>query len=187
MDSATALSISSENSGSSTILYATLAKGPKLARDDQMRSTRLFMRELNRFGITSVIDAGSGFQNYPEDYDIIETLHERGELTVRLAYNLFTQKPAQELSDFQRWTQMTPPGAGEMLAFSAADFEDFFQPRSELPHVAVSSRSRSRVTGREQLRDLSCHCRLSNVCDHAALHALGGGMARRVSGIIRVP
>src|SRR5712692_4234104 len=44
------------------ILYATLAKGPKLSREDQMNSTRLFMRELNRFGITSVVDAGGGFQ-----------------------------------------------------------------------------------------------------------------------------
>src|SRR5215813_9531942 len=44
------------------ILYATLAKGPKLSRDDQLNSTRLFLRELNRFGITSVIDAGGGFQ-----------------------------------------------------------------------------------------------------------------------------
>jgi hypothetical protein len=43
------------------ILYATLAKGPKLSREDQMNSTRLFMRELNRFGITSVVDAGGGF------------------------------------------------------------------------------------------------------------------------------
>jgi predicted amidohydrolase YtcJ len=80
-----------------------------------------------------------------EDYDIVETLHKRGELTVRLAYNLFTQKPTQELSDFQRWTQMTQPGqgddfyrmngAGEMLAFSAADFEDFLQPRPDLSPV----------------------------------------------------
>src|SRR6516225_1474325 len=33
------------------ILYATLAKGPRLSREDQLNSTRLFMRELNRFGI----------------------------------------------------------------------------------------------------------------------------------------
>ena len=51
------------------ILYATLAKGPKLSREDQLNSTRLFMRELNRFGITSVVDAGGGFQNYPDDYE----------------------------------------------------------------------------------------------------------------------
>ena len=39
------------------ILYSTLAKGPKLSREDQLNSSRLFFRELNRFGITSVIDA----------------------------------------------------------------------------------------------------------------------------------
>ena len=127
------------------ILYATLAKGPKLSHQDQMNSTRQFMRELNRFGITSVIDAGGGFQNYPDDYEVIDELHRRGELTVRFAYNLFTQKPKQELADFQRWTQMTKPGegddfyrvngAGEMLVFSAADFEDFLEPRPEMPPV----------------------------------------------------
>jgi predicted amidohydrolase YtcJ len=75
------------------ILYATLAKGPKLSRGDQQNSTRLFMRELNRFGVTSVIDAGGGFQNYPDDYEVVEELHRQGALSVRLAYNLFTQKP----------------------------------------------------------------------------------------------
>ena len=58
------------------------------------------MRELNRLRITSVIDAGGGFQNYPEDYRIVEQLHERGQLTVRIAYNLFTQQPKGELADF---------------------------------------------------------------------------------------
>jgi predicted amidohydrolase YtcJ len=125
------------------ILYATLAKGPKLSREDQLNSTRLFMRELNRFGITSVVDAGGGFQNYPDDYEVVRELHERGEMTVRLAYNLFTQKPRQELGDFQSWTRMTKPGAGddffrmngggEMLVYSAADFEDFLEPRPEMP------------------------------------------------------
>src|SRR5438552_5788931 len=127
------------------ILYSTLAKGPKLAREDQLNSTRLFMSELNRFGVTSAIDAGGGFQNYPDDYEVINALHRSGELSVRLAYNLFTQKPKQELKDFQRWTKMTRPGegddfyrvngAGEMLVFSAADFEDILQPRPEMPPV----------------------------------------------------
>ena len=120
------------------ILYSTLAKGPKLSREDQMNSTRLFMRELNRFGITSVIDAGGGFQNYPDDYEVVSELHDRGELTVRIAYNLFTQRPKQEVEDFRSWTKMTKPGtgddfyrvngAGEMLVYSAADFEDFCNP-----------------------------------------------------------
>ena len=130
------------------ILYSTLAKGPKLSREDQLNSSRLFFRELNRFGITSAIDAGGGFQNYPDDYGVVNELHKNGELSIRLAYNLFTQKPKQEHADFQNWTKMTRPGegddfyrvngAGEMLVFSAADFEDFLQPRPDMAPVMES-------------------------------------------------
>ena len=125
------------------LLYATLAKGPRLPLEQQVNSTRQFMRELNRLGLTSAIDAGGGFQNYPEDYQVVAELHEKRQLTVRIAYNLFTQRPQQELEDFQLWTDMLKPGqgtdfyrhngAGEMLVFSAADFEDFLQPRPDLP------------------------------------------------------
>jgi len=126
-----------------TILYATLAKGPKLPPEHQLNSTRHFMRELNRLGLTSIIDAGGGYQNFPEDYAVIEELHKHGEMSLRIAYNLFTQKPKQEKEDFARWIKMTAPGtgddffrcngAGEMLVFSAADFEDFLEPRPDLP------------------------------------------------------
>lgn len=125
------------------ILYSTLAKGPKLNLNDQINSTRHFMRELNRLGLTSCIDAGGGFQNYPEDYQVIEKLHKNDQLTIRIAYNLFTQKPGNELLDFQRWSKMVKPysgdemyrqnGAGEMLVFSAADFEDFLFQRPDMP------------------------------------------------------
>ncbi len=98
-----------------TILYATLAKGPKLPPEYQKNSTRHFMREVNRLGVTGVIDAGGGYQNYPEDYNIIEELHREGHLTVRLAYNLFTQKPKEELSDFKTWTSTVKPGQGDDL------------------------------------------------------------------------
>jgi predicted amidohydrolase YtcJ len=130
------------------ILYATLAKGPKLSHEDQLNSSRLFFRELNRFGITSAIDAGGGFQNYPEDYGVVSELHRNGQMSVRIAYNLFTQKPKQELQDFQNWTKMTKPGegdhfyrvngAGEMLVFSAADFEDFLVARPDMLPVMES-------------------------------------------------
>ncbi|WP_110597703.1 amidohydrolase [Salinicola lusitanus] len=126
-----------------TILYATLAKGPKLPFDYQLNSTRHFMRDLNRLGVTSVIDAGGGFQNYPDDYAVIQKLADDGQLTIRLAYNLFTQKPKEEKQDFLNWTRSTRykqgddyfrhNGAGEMLVYSAADFENFRQPRPEMP------------------------------------------------------
>ncbi|EIK93653.1 amidohydrolase [Pseudomonas sp. M47T1] len=125
------------------ILYSTLSKGPKLPLEYQVNSTRQFMRELNRLGVTSAIDAGGGFQNFPDDYEVINELAAKDQLTVRIAYNLFTQKPKQELADFQHWTASTRygqgndflrnNGAGEMLVFSAADFEDFLEPRPDLP------------------------------------------------------
>ncbi|CAI8859450.1 Amidohydrolase [Pseudomonas sp. IT-P176] len=125
------------------ILYSTLAKGPKLPLEYQLNSTRQFMRELNRLGVTSAIDAGGGFQNYPDDYAVINELAAKDQLTIRIAYNLFTQKPKEELNDFKHWTAsvslhqgddyMRHNGAGEMLVFSAADFEDFLEPRPDLP------------------------------------------------------
>lgn len=124
------------------ILYSALAMGPKLNEQDKINSTLHFMRELNRLGLTSVVDAGGGFQNYPDDYAVISKLHDQKKLTIRIAYNLFTQRPNQELEDFTHWTQTTQyqqgddfyrhNGAGEMLVFSAADFEDFLQPRPDL-------------------------------------------------------
>lgn len=125
-----------------TILYSTLAKGPKLPPEYQLNSTRHFMREVNALGVTGVIDAGGGAQNYPDDYEIIEKLHAEDQLTVRISYNLFTQKPKEELADFQGWAKQVKPGqgddtyrhngAGEMLVYSAADFEDFRQPRPDM-------------------------------------------------------
>lgn len=125
------------------ILYSTLAKGPKLPPEYQLNSTRHFMREMNSLGVTGVIDAGGGFQNYPDDYEIIEKLHDDGQLTLRISYNLFTQKPKEELADFKGWIGQISPGqgddtyrhngAGEMLVYSAADFEDFRVERPDMP------------------------------------------------------
>ncbi|HUK07476.1 MAG TPA: amidohydrolase [Stellaceae bacterium] len=136
----TGLLLAKPNAG---ILYATLAKGPKLPFEYQLNSTRHFMRELNRLGVTGAIDAGGGFQNYPEDYAVIQKLAQDGQLTVRIAYNLFTQKPKGEKEDFLHWTRASKykqgdhyfrhNGAGEMLVFSAADFEDFRVPRPDMP------------------------------------------------------
>jgi predicted amidohydrolase YtcJ len=127
---------------SALILYSTIANAPKLSMEDQLNSTRHYMRELNRFGVTSVSDAGGGGQNYPDDYAVVKKLDDEGNLTVRVAYSLFAQKPGEELNDYTRWLGMTRPGdgndllrvngAGENLVWSAADFENFLQPRPDL-------------------------------------------------------
>ncbi len=131
------------------ILYSTLAKTNKLDRADQRNSTLHFYRDLNRLGMTSAVDAGGGGQAYPDDYGVTIELAKEGKLSVRTAYYLFAQKAGKELEDYQRWIAMTKPnrndhlfyangftteGAGENLVSSAADFENFLEPRPELPH-----------------------------------------------------
>jgi len=128
------------------LLYSTLARGPVLDPDEQVGSTRQFLRELNRFGLTSAIDAAGGFQSFPENYAAVTALAGDGLLTVRIAYHLFPQTAGQELADLERFTQMVKPGdgdgwlrvngAGENLAWSPADFENFAEPRPELPAAA---------------------------------------------------
>jgi predicted amidohydrolase YtcJ len=125
-----------------TILYNTIARAPKLPVEYQINSTRHFMRELNRLGVTGLIDAGGGFHYFPEDYSVIRKLAAEGQLTVRVAYNIFTTKPKREKEEFLNWIATSRykegddyfrhNGAGEMLVFSAADFEDFRQPRPEM-------------------------------------------------------
>lgn len=130
------------------LLYSTLAKLPELTEDEKRNSTRSFMRELNRFGITAVMDAGGGFQNYPNDYTTSQKLCESNELTVRLPYYLFAQKAGAEYNDYSQWIRSVEigracddhnhaleyhvQGGGENLVANAADFENFDQPRPEL-------------------------------------------------------
>lgn len=124
------------------ILYSTLAKAPALDDADKRTSTRHFLRELNRFGLTSAVDAAGGFQNFPDNYATVIDLARSGELSLRIAYHLFPQTAGQEIADLKRWTETVKPedgdewlrfnGAGENLTWAAADFENFSEPRPEL-------------------------------------------------------
>ncbi len=131
------------------ILYTTLAKTTVLPREQQLNSTIQYYRDLNRLGLTSAIDAGGGGQAYPDDYAVSLELAKDGKLTVRTSYYLFAQKPGKELEDYQRWLTQTKPdknehlfyangynteGGGENLVWSAADFENFLEPRPDMPH-----------------------------------------------------
>ncbi|HEY0608089.1 MAG TPA: amidohydrolase [Chitinophaga sp.] len=131
------------------ILYSTLAKLPELTNEEKINSTLQYMTELNRLGVTAVMDAGGGFQNFPDDYAITDSLNRAGKISVRLPYFLFAQKKGTELADYTRWTGMVDidhaaggghnetdyhvAGGGENLVADAADFENFLFPRPELP------------------------------------------------------
>jgi predicted amidohydrolase YtcJ len=131
-----------------SLLYATIGKAPALGERDQLESTRHFLHELNRFGLTSAIDAAGGFQSFPEHYAAVTELADSGALSVRLAYHLFPQVPGQELDDIRRWVTDLRPGdgdewlrlngVGESLASSAIDLENFAEPRPVLQERAAA-------------------------------------------------
>lgn len=129
-------------------IYSTLALTTKLTHDEQLNSTLQYYHELNKYGLTSVIDAGGGGQFYPDDYSIAGELAKEGKLTLRTAYYLFAQVHGKEYQDYQEWTKTTSlrkndnmllpngfiaEGGGENLVASAADFENFLEPRIILP------------------------------------------------------
>jgi predicted amidohydrolase YtcJ len=132
---------------SPAILYGTLAKLPQLSAPDQLNSTQHFYRELNRFGLTGAIDAGGGGHSYPEDYEATRQLALRPGMPLRISSYLFAQTKGRELEDIRRWTAeerleldraverlngYVTEGAGELLVWSAGDFENFLAPRPEL-------------------------------------------------------
>lgn len=116
-------------------LLSVFGRIPKLPADDQILSTRHMMRELNRLGVTSLIDAGGGGQNYPENYQAIAKLAADKALTVRIGYTLMAQRPGREIEDYQAWLGQTKLhqgdeyfrlcGAGEYTVWAAGDNTNF--------------------------------------------------------------
>ena len=116
-------------------LLGVFAKIPKLDSADQILSTKHMMRELNRLGVTSLIDAGGGGQNYPENYAATAKLAADKELTVRIGYTLMAQRPGREIEDYQGWLGKAKLydgddyfrliGAGEYTLWAAGDVTNF--------------------------------------------------------------
>ncbi len=146
-----------------TILYQTIGALPGLSEDDQENSTRHFYRELNRFGITSAVDAGGGGHVFPDDYIGSQRLADMGDMPVRVSNYLFPQRPGEELTDFKTWTEnwavnvnmaeelshgFVVEGAGEFLVWSAGDFENWM---AEMPDITT------REGWREELMAVTRH------------------------------
>ena len=108
---------------------------PRLSPEDQILSTRHFMRENNRLGMTSLVDAGGGGQNYPDNYAAIAKLAADNQLTLRIGYTLFAQNPGKELDNYTNWAKLVKVGqgndyyrmigAGEYILFAAGDVANF--------------------------------------------------------------
>lgn len=129
------------------LLYGSIGALPPMSAEDQALSTKHYYRELNRFGLTSVIDAGGGGHHFPEDYAGSEALAQTGDLTVRVSKYLFPQRKGEELAEFETWTKnwqagvnrahgilhgYEVEGGGEFLVWAAGDYENFLAERPDL-------------------------------------------------------
>jgi predicted amidohydrolase YtcJ len=130
-----------------TILYAAIGALPPMTDGQMLNSTKQFYRELNRYGITSGIDAGGGGHGFPKDYGATKVLANEGKMPIRLSYYLFPQNKGKEFAEFQNWIATNKlgnngeihldhgyelEGGGEFLTWSAGDFENFLAPQPML-------------------------------------------------------
>jgi hypothetical protein len=105
-------------SAESATITALYAKLPSPALNEGIESTRQFLRELNRFGITGVFDPG-GHNLAPEEYEALFRVWRAGKLTVRIAYSICAPRPENALADIQALTRFLPMGTGDgMLRFN---------------------------------------------------------------------
>jgi predicted amidohydrolase YtcJ len=91
---------------------------PKPTFDQQVEGTRAFFRELNRLGLTGVVDPG-GNNVTPREYQaLFKVWRDRG-LTVRVAYSLCGMTDGREFEEYQNYTALLPQGFGDdMLRFN---------------------------------------------------------------------
>ncbi|WP_299904069.1 amidohydrolase [uncultured Paracoccus sp.] len=129
------------------ILYKAIADLPQLSAEDQINSTLHYYRDLNRLGLTSTSDAGGGGHLFPTDYAASLDVATNDGLPLRVSYYLFAQTAGEEAEDFSEWIAGNEvglnadahidhgyelEGAGEFLAHSVGDWENFMAPAPDL-------------------------------------------------------
>jgi predicted amidohydrolase YtcJ len=91
---------------------------PKPSFEQQVAGTKLFFRELNRLGLTGVVDPG-GNNMTPREYQALFKVWRDRELTIRVAYSLCGMTDGSEFAEYQNYLAMMPQGFGDdMLKFN---------------------------------------------------------------------
>lgn len=93
-------------------------KLPKPGFAQKVEGTRKFFSELNRVGVTGVMDPG-GFNMDPSEYQPLFKVWRDRQLTVRVNYSYFSQNKDKEFEEFKGLTQLLPMKFGdEFLRFN---------------------------------------------------------------------
>ena len=101
--------------GAQSAISGLFDKLPKPTFEQQVDGTRKFFRELNRLGMTGVVDP-MGNNMSPREYQALFKVWRDRQLTIRVAYSLGPWSDSKEL---QTTTQMLPMGFGDdMLHFN---------------------------------------------------------------------
>ena len=104
--------------GGQNAIVELFDKLPKPNFAQQVEGTQRFFRELNRLGLTGVVDPG-GNNVTPEDYQALYKVWRERHLTVRVAFALNGQTPGSEFDDIRANAGMLPMGFGDdMLRFN---------------------------------------------------------------------
>jgi predicted amidohydrolase YtcJ len=104
--------------GDNPTITALFDKLPLPSFEDSVAGTKAFFRELNRLGLTGVSDPG-GFNLTAPSYLPLFKVWQEHNLTIRVVFSVFAQRPGKELEDYQNLTQMLPMGFGDdMLRFN---------------------------------------------------------------------
>ncbi len=101
--------------GSQSTITGVFDKLPKPTFEQQVDGTRKFFRELNRLGMTGVVDP-QGNNMSPREYEALFKVWRDRQMTVRVAYTL---SPGDNFKEFQNQIAMLPMGFGDdMLRFN---------------------------------------------------------------------
>jgi predicted amidohydrolase YtcJ len=104
--------------GTIVSISALFDRLPRPSFEDNVAGTQQFFTELNRLGVTGVVDPG-GFSIYPSHYAALQKLWREKSLSVRVAFSLFAQNLGAEFEEYKNLTQFLPMGFGDdMLRFN---------------------------------------------------------------------
>lgn len=104
--------------GPQPAIVALFDKLPKPTYEQKVDGTVKFFRELNRLGITGVVDPGGNNLTAP-DYEALFDVWRRKAMTVRVAYALCSQTAGAEFAELKQLTTLLPMGFGDdMLRFN---------------------------------------------------------------------